>query len=65
MNQLLKPNDMFVATMDNVGASTLDLVANDITFDNTQFLSEEEYKRTPLVQKMFTKDGVFNEDAFK
>lgn len=64
MNQALKPNDMFVATISNVEASTLDLIANDINFDNTQFLSKEEYKKTPFVQKMFTKDNVFDESAF-
>lgn len=65
MNQALKPNDMFVATISNVGASTLDLVANDINFDNTQFLQREEYKETPFVQKLFTKDGVFDEASFE
>lgn len=55
---------MFVATISNVGASTLDLVANGINFDNTQFLDKEDYKQTPFVQKMFTKDNVFDESAF-
>lgn len=64
MKEALKPNDMFVATVSNVNASTLDLVANDINFDNTQFLSKEEYKDTPFVQKMFTKDDVFDEALF-
>ena len=63
-NEITKPNDILIATLSNAEASTLDLVANDITFDNTQFLSQEEYKRTPFIQETFTKDGVFNEDAF-
>lgn len=63
-NEVKKPNDIFVATLKAPQASVLDLYQNSLTPDNTSFLSPEEYKNTPLVQKIFTKDDVFDEQSF-
>lgn len=65
-NTLTKPNDILVATLKDPNISTVDLLRNNINADNTSFLSLEEYKNTPLVQKAFTNDkGVFNESEFE
>ena len=66
MNNVIKnKNDIFVATLSNPQASTLDLIQSDINPGNTGFLSMDEYKDTNLVKKTFTDDkGIFNEDAF-
>lgn len=64
MNEVTKPNDMLLAVLNKPNASTADLLKNDINLTNTQLLSREEYKKTPLVKKAFTQDGVFNEEGF-
>lgn len=64
MNEVTKPNDMLLAVLNKPNASTADLLKNDINLTNTQLLSREDYKKTPLVKKAFTQDGVFNEEAF-
>lgn len=64
-NEVKKPNDIFVATLKAPEIGTLDLIQNNITADNTSFLSYDEYKNTPLVKKAFTdKEGNFLEDNF-
>lgn len=64
-NELKKPNDIFVATLKAPQASVLDLYQNSLTPDNTSFLSMDEYRQTPLVQKLFSENDVFNEQAFE
>ncbi len=64
MNEISKPNDILLATLQKPDASYLDLLKNNIVSDNTQFLSRDEYKSTPLIQQKFTKDGIFDEEAF-
>lgn len=64
MNELQKPNDIFVATINAPQASTLDFLQNNINASNTSFLTPDEYKNTPMVQKKYSQDGVFNDDAF-
>ena len=65
MANVTQPNDILVATLKNPEISTTDLLRNNINSDNTSFLSYDEYKETPFVQKNFTKDGVFDETAFR
>ncbi|MDO4465483.1 MAG: hypothetical protein Q4C49_00535 [Bacillota bacterium] len=65
MNNIEKPNDIFVATLSNPNATSLDLLQNNINVNNTALLSRDQYKNTPLAKKVFTtEDGSFNEDAF-
>lgn len=66
MNEIQKPNDIFVATLSSPNATLKDLLANNINANNTSFLTPEEYKDTPLVKKAFLnkETNTFNEDAF-
>ena len=64
MKESSKPNDMFLATLSRPDATELDLLKNDINLSNTQLLSRDEYKETPMVKKVFTKDGVFDDASF-
>lgn len=65
MKETNKPNDIFVATALAPKSDALTLLQNDININNTDLLSREEYKKTPFVKKQFTKDGIFDENAFE
>ena len=67
MNKLQKPNDIFIATLSKPDATVADLLKNNITADNTSFLTMEEYMETPFVKKSkrYNENGVFKEDVFK
>ena len=65
MNEIKKPNDIFVATILNPNVSNLDLVQSDINPENTGFLSMDEYKQSKFVQEAFTKDGKFDNSSFE
>ena len=67
MNKLQKPNDIFIATLSKPDATVADLLKNNITADNTSFLTMEEYMETPFVKKSkrYNENGVFKEDIFK
>lgn len=64
MKEVQKPNDILIATLSAPASTTKDLLQNNINADNTSLLSRDEYKNTPFVKKAFTKDGVFDENAF-
>jgi hypothetical protein len=65
MNNIQKPNDIFIASVFNPESGLEDLVKSGITPDNTGFLSLDEYKKTKFAQDTFKDDkGNFNEDAF-
>jgi hypothetical protein len=55
---------MFATVLMNPQAKFEDFVAHGYNSDNTGLLAPEEYKKLDKVQETFTKDGVFNEDAF-
>ena len=65
MNEIKKPNDIFVATLLNPNISNLDLIQADINPENTGFLSMDDYKESKFVQESFTKDGKFDNIAFE
>ena len=65
MEEIKKPNDIFVANLSAPEAGVTDFIQNGIVAGNTSFLTPDEYKATPFVKKRYTKEGVFNEDAFK
>lgn len=65
MNEIKKPNDIFVATLLNPNVSNLDLIQADINPENTGFLSMDDYKESKFVQESFTKDGKFDNIAFE
>lgn len=61
-----KPNDIFVAVLEKPDVNTFDLAKSNFIPDNTQLLSEDEYKQSDNVKKMFTDEtGTFNENMFK
>ena len=65
----MKDNDMLLATLSALQAqkpdiTNVDLLKNNITLDNTQFLDKDTYKSMPFVQKAFSKDGVFSNELF-
>lgn len=63
--EIRKPNDIFVATINNPQATTYDLMTLDLNPDNTDLLSKDEYKESKYVKDMFTgEDGKFNDIAF-
>lgn len=65
MADIQQPNDIFVATVSDPNASTMQLYQSGITGSNTQLLSLDQYKQTPFVQKQFTDaQGNFNDKAF-
>ena len=65
MKEQKAENDALIAYLSNPNAGVVDYLKHDITASNTQLLTREEYKQTPLIKKQFTdKKGVFNEDAF-
>lgn len=65
MKEQKAENDALVAFLSNPDASIKDYLQNNITANNTQLLTKDEYKETPFIKKQFTdKNGVFNEGAF-
>lgn len=62
---ITKPNDMFVATLNNPGATTFDLMTLDLSPENTGLLSREEYKQSQYIKDNFTlEDGKFDDSSF-
>ena len=63
--EITKPNDMFVASINNPNATTNDLMSLKLDANNTSLFSKDEYKATKLVQDKFkTPDGKFDDLAF-
>jgi hypothetical protein len=66
MNEIQKPNDMFVSTVLNPQANLLELSQAGVTPDNTALLSMDDYKNTSFAKKTFTDEkGNFNDAAFQ
>lgn len=59
-----KPNDIFVAVLNNPAVTPFDLLSNNLNGENTSLLSKEDYKKSKFVQDSFSQDGTFNEQAF-
>lgn len=65
MNNIEKPNDIFVATVLNPDANMMQLLQSGVKPDNTGLLSPDAYKNTDFVKKAFTdENGKFNDLAF-
>ena len=64
MEDLKKQNDMLVATISKADLSATDLLKNNLTLENTQLLSREEYKKYKYIQDKFEKDGKFDEELY-
>lgn len=63
--EILKPNDILIATLNSPQATPYDLLSNNITGENTSLFSKEEYKQSEYVQKAFQgADGKFDEISF-
>lgn len=63
--ELSKPNDIFVATLNNPEATSYDLMSLNINPENTSLYSKDEYKQTKLIQDKFKDaNGVFDDLAF-
>ena len=63
--EIKKPNDIFVATINNPNATTYDLMTLNLNPDNTELLSKDDYTESKSVKDMFTdEDGKFDELAF-
>lgn len=66
MNEINKPNDIFVSTLVNGNLDPLVLTSNGINAENTGLLTPDEYKSSKFVQKAFTDEkGVFNNEKFE
>ena len=59
-----KPNDYLVAKIKNPTCGAAVFKYNELTVENTGFLSKEEYRKTTLVKKEFTVNGVFQDDEW-
>lgn len=57
-------NDWIATLMYNQPSSLEEVVANGLTPDNVNIKSEDYYKGLDEVQKAFSKDGKFDENAF-
>jgi hypothetical protein len=63
--EIVKPNDILIATLNNPALTPYDLLSNNINGDNTSFFSKDEYKQSDYVQKAFkTEKGTFDDEAF-
>jgi hypothetical protein len=61
----VKPNDMFLATINNPNAKTYDFINNNVTSENTQILSKDDYKHKDTIKAKFTnEEGKFDDVMF-
>lgn len=60
----MKQNDWIVAGLTNPEFTTSEFLISGLNVDNTQLLTEDQYKKSQFVRDHFTENGVFNEDAF-
>ena len=62
---ITKPNDIFVATLNNPSATTSDLMTLNLNPENTGLLPKDSYKKSKYVSDRFTtEDGKFDEASF-
>ena len=65
INEIKKPNDIFVSVLTDPSASITNLMASGLNVDNTGLLSPEQYKQSDFVKKQFTdQNGKFQDDKF-
>ena len=63
--EISKPNDIFVATLNNPEATSYDLMSLNINPENTSLYSKDEYKQNEKIIQAFTSpDGKFDDNAF-
>lgn len=61
---MMKENDWIVAGLTNPDYSTSDFLISGVNLDNTQMMSPDYYKKSPLIKEQFSQNGVFDEQAF-
>ena len=60
-----KPNDIFAAYLQKPDINIFDLSKSNISSTNTQLLSQDDYKKSPTIQKMFSDtNGNFDTSKF-
>lgn len=63
--EILKPNDIFVASLNNPKSTTYDFMSAQLNPNNTSLFSKDQYKESKFVQDTFKDDkGQFDEIAF-
>lgn len=60
----MKQNDWIIAGLTNPEFTTSEFLISGLNTDNTQLLTEDQYKKSAFVRDRFTENGVFNEDVF-
>ena len=60
----MKQNDWIIAGLTNPEFTTSEFLISGLNTDNTQLLTEDQYKKSSFVRDHFSENGVFNEDAF-
>lgn len=60
----MKQNDWIIAGLTNPEFTTSEFLISGLNTDNTQLLTEDQYKKSAFVRDHFSENGVFNEDAF-
>ena len=60
----MKQNDWIIAGLTNPEFTTSEFLISGLNTDNTQLLTEDQYKKSAFVRDHFSNNGVFNEDAF-
>jgi len=63
--EILKPNDILIATLNKPEATPYDLLSSNINGSNTSLFSKDEYKQSEYIKNTFTgSDGKFDDLAF-
>ena len=60
----MKQNDWLVAGITNPEFTTNDFLISGLNVNNTQLLTQEQYKKSPFIREAFTENGTFDEGAF-
>lgn len=60
----MKQNDWIIAGLTNPEFTASEFLISGLNTDNTQLLTEDQYKKSAFVRDHFSENGVFNEDAF-
>jgi len=63
--EIVKPNDILVASINNPEATTYDLMKLDLNSNNTSLFAKEDYMNSDFIKEAFkTSNGEFDEQAF-
>jgi hypothetical protein len=63
--EITKPNDILVASINNPGATTYDLMSMNLNPDNTSLYKKDQYEQSKFIQDNFKDDsGKFDQEAF-